>query len=106
MKLRLVAALVLIAALRPQVSFAASSDQPRADFIFYPGVVVTAVEHGNGDLSAFVRTSTEKGLQGLLHLDRRARNATWVGQSGAGAGAFRHYDLSSPARRRVLAAHT
>jgi hypothetical protein len=106
MKLRLAAAFVLIAALRPHVSFASSSEQSRADFGFYPGVVVTAVQHGNGDLSAFVRTSAGNGIQGSLHLDRRGRSATWVGQSAAGAGAFRHYDLSSPDRRRVLAAHT
>lgn len=106
MKLRLAVAFVLIAALRPQISFAASSEQSRADFSFYQGVVVTAVQHGNGDLSAFVRTSMEKGVQGSLHLDRRAWNATWVGQSAAGAGAIRHYDLSSPDRRRVVAAHT
>jgi hypothetical protein len=106
MKLRLAAAFVLIAALRPQDSFAASPEQSRADFSFYPGVVVTAIQHGNGDLSSFVRTPAGKAVQGSLHLDRRRRSATWVGQSAAGAGALRHYDLSSPDRRRVLAAHT
>src|ERR1044072_444981 len=99
MKLRLAAAFVLIAALRPHVSFASSSEQSRADFGFYPGGVVSAVHHGNGGLSAFVRTSAGNGIQGSLHLDRRGRSATWVGQSAAGAGAFRHYDLRSEERR-------
>ena len=106
MKLRLVASALVLSLGAPLTASAGSDDVARESFAFYGGIVVSAVQHANGNITATVRATTKGPALGSLHLDLRKHSAVWSGQTAAGQLDARFYDLSSPERQRVLRSHT
>ena len=103
---RLVALALVMSLAAPVTASANSEGVARESFAFYGGVVVSAVQHADGNIMATVRATQKGPALGSLHLDLRTLSAVWSGRTAAGNLDARFYDLSSPERQRVLRSHT
>ena len=106
MSKRLLVSALALCLSAPLAAAPASQEAARQSFVFYDGVIVTAVQQPNGNITAFVRTEAKGPVRGSLHLDIGNHNALWTGQPAGGHFSARYYDLSAPDRQKVLRDHT